>query len=106
MKGSAGIWCRHGLKRLSGEHRCQRQRVSELGSGCRSVQGGARCTDAVLQGPPPGPYLPWAVVLAALLAELCRGGTQFRRQAVIVAGRGCDHDSSGLEGVGGAADIA
>lgn len=90
MDRSAGVWCRQGLKRLGGERGCHGQRVSGFGNVCR---GGVWRNDAVLQVPEPGAYLPRAVALTALVAELCRGREQFQGQAATIVGRGSDHDS-------------
>jgi hypothetical protein len=100
-----------GLKGLGGEHRRDRQRVPASGNGGRSVWGGAAWGgagrgDAVLQWPQPGPFLPGAVLLAALMAKLFCGGKQFRGQTVTVAGGRCDHDGRRLKSMGGAADVA
>ena len=100
------VRCLYGMKRLGGERRCHRQRVSASESVCCGVCGGAWCNDAVLQGLGAGPYLPGAVVLTALLAELLCRCKQFRGQAVTVVGRCCDYHGRSLEGMGGAADIA
>ena len=51
-------------------------------------RGGVWRNDAVLQVPEPGAYLPRAVALTALMAELCRGREQFQGQAATVAFRG------------------
>jgi len=96
----------YGLKRLDGEHRCHGKRVSASECVCRGVRSGVWHDDAILEGLEAGSYLPGAVVLAALLAELFCCCKQFRGQAVTVVGSCCDHDGRSLEGMGGAADIA